>query len=87
MKYKLKVEHEFRDKNTGKLHNVGKTITVSKDRGDELLSHPQNIVSLIEQVAEKGDKKTSDDKPSDEGNPENDSTQDESESAEGESSK
>lgn len=87
MKYKLKVERQFRDKNTEKLHKVGKAIIVSKDRGDELLSHPQNIVSLIEQVAEKGDKKTSDDKPSDEGNSESDGTQDESENAEGESSK
>lgn len=75
MKYKLKVERQFRDKNTGKLQKVGKTIVVSEDRGKELLSHPQGIVSLVEQVAEKGDEKPSEgdsaDKNDAQGEPEN----------------
>ena len=48
MKCKLKVEREFRDKNTNKVHKVGKTLAVDEARAKELLAHPQGIVSVVE---------------------------------------
>ena len=53
MKYKLKVEREFRDKNTNKVHKVGKTLTVDEVRAKELLVHPQGIVSILEMLDRK----------------------------------
>lgn len=48
MKCKLKVEREFRDKNTDKVHKAGKILTVDEARAKELLAHPQGIVSVVE---------------------------------------
>lgn len=48
MKCKLKVEREFRDKNTNKVHKVGKILTADEARAKELLAHPQGIVSVVE---------------------------------------
>lgn len=52
MKYKLKIEREFLDKNTQKLHEAGSVLTVDEARGKELLAHPQGLVSLVEKIAD-----------------------------------
>ena len=57
MKCKLKVEREFRDKDTNKVHKVGKTLTVDEARAKELLAHPQGIVSVVEMPNAKSDDK------------------------------
>ena len=33
----LKVKEEFKDKYTGKVYKIGETLTVEKERGEELL--------------------------------------------------
>lgn len=48
MKCKLKVEREFRDKNTNKIYKVGTIFAVEEARAKELLAHPQGIVSVAE---------------------------------------
>jgi len=70
MKCKLKVEREFRDKNTNKVHKVGKILTVDEARAKELLAHPQGIVSVVEMPNVKSDykPKTSDETDNDGGN-------------------
>lgn len=89
MKCKLKVEREFRDKNTDKVHKAGKILTVEEARAKELLAHPQGIVSVVEMPNTKSndEPKTSDETGNDgegENEPEN---KDGSKGDEGEGSK
>lgn len=71
MKYKLKVEREFRDKNTNKVHKVGKTLTVDEVRAKELLVHPQGIVSILKMLNTKpNDKPKTSDETDNDGNDE-----------------
>lgn len=49
---KAKVIKAFRDKHTGELYKVGKTLTISKERFDEILT----VGKLVEEVKEKAAK-------------------------------
>lgn len=40
----LKVKEEFKDKYTGKVYKIGETLTVEKERGEELLKSPYVVV-------------------------------------------
>ena len=45
---KAKVLIEFRDKHTGKIHVKGKTITISKERFDEIMA----VGKFVEEIKE-----------------------------------
>lgn len=49
---KAKVIKAFRDKHTGEFYKVGKTLTISKERFDEILT----VGKLVEEVKEKAAK-------------------------------
>ena len=49
---KLKTNYELKDKMTDKIHKVGSVFEVENERGEELLSHPSGLVSLIEEDEE-----------------------------------
>lgn len=49
---KAKVIKKFKDKHTGKLHNAGDIITISKERFAEILT----VAPLVEEVKEKAKK-------------------------------
>lgn len=68
MRCKLKVEREFRDKNTDKIHKVGTVFAVDEARAKELLAHPQEIVSVAEMPNTKpNDKSETSDEAGDDG--------------------
>lgn len=46
---KLKVEMSFKDKYTGELYAVDEVIEVDKDRADELLSDPRELVTVVKE--------------------------------------
>ena len=46
---KLKILKRFNDKNTSELYLEGMTIEVNAKRGEELLSHPLELVEKIEE--------------------------------------
>lgn len=46
---KLKILKNFTDKNTGELYTTGLIIDVKDKRGEELLSHPLELVEKIEE--------------------------------------
>ena len=46
---KLKVLSDFTDKNSGELYTTGQIIDVKDKRGEELLSHPLDLVEKIEE--------------------------------------
>ena len=50
---KVKVLEKFRDKYTGKVHEKGKTITISKERYDEILT----VGKFVEEIKETKEKK------------------------------
>lgn len=56
---KLKVLKSFVDKVNGKTYNVDDVIDVSDARGKEILSHPLELVEVVESE-EKSKKKKSD---------------------------
>lgn len=43
---KAKVLEKFKDKHSGKIHNVGDTLTISRERFEEILS----VAPLVEEV-------------------------------------
>jgi hypothetical protein len=45
---KAKVLKKFKDKHSGKIHNVGETMTISKERFAEILE----VAPLVEEVKE-----------------------------------
>ena len=49
---KLKILKKFTDKNTGELYTEGLIIDVKDKRGEELLSHPLELVEKIEEPKE-----------------------------------
>ena len=53
---KLKVERQFKDKNTDEMHKVDDVFEVDDKRGKELLSDNRNLVTLIKEDAEKAEK-------------------------------
>lgn len=56
---KAKVLKRFKDKNTGKVHNVGDIITVNKERFAEILKNgeAQKAGKLIEEYKEEKEEK------------------------------
>lgn len=56
---KVKVVVKFKDKHTGKIHNPGDVLTVSKDRLAEILK----VAPLVEELVENTDDKTTEPKP------------------------
>ena len=50
---KVKVLKSFKDKYTGKIYKEGETITVSKERSEEILT----VDKLVEEVVEETPKK------------------------------
>lgn len=62
MKYKLNIEKEFTDKNTGKLYKVGDVVTFNEERATELLSDTRELVSLNEKIEDKKSNKDKSDK-------------------------
>ena len=46
---KLKILKNFTDKNTGELYTPGLIIDVKDKRGEELLSHPLELVEKIDE--------------------------------------
>lgn len=50
---KLKVEKQFRDKITGKLHEINSVFEVDDERGRELLGDDRNLVTQIKETAAK----------------------------------
>lgn len=57
---KLKILKKFSDKNTGELYTPGLVIDVANKRGEELLSHP---LELVEKIEEPKDETTVSDAP------------------------
>ncbi len=53
---KAKVVSKFKDKHTGKIHNPGDVITVSKERFAEILEVAPLVEELVEAPKEKTDK-------------------------------
>ena len=49
---KVKVLKDFKDKYTGKRHTAGETITVSKDRFEEILTVDTLVEAVAEDIAE-----------------------------------
>lgn len=50
---KVKVLNKFKDKHTGKIHKKGATLTISKERYEEILK----VAPLVEEIAEPKKKK------------------------------
>lgn len=50
---KLKVLKSFVDKTNGKKYNIGDVIDVTDSRGKEILSHPLELVEVIELTKKK----------------------------------
>lgn len=55
---KVKVTEQFRDKNTGKLHNVGEELEVSVERLNEILSVGSFVKILETEEKPKTEEKT-----------------------------
>ena len=54
---KLKVEVKFRDKNNGKLYNVGDVVEFSDERASELLKDSRKLVSKVKEEKKEAEAK------------------------------
>lgn len=57
---KAKVLKDFNDKHTGKRHKAGDTITVSKERLEEILTVDKLVEEVVEEVAENATEEVTD---------------------------